>query len=60
MKNRDLIKQLLEFPMDREVAFDATELVDVAGENGGWPSIDITKTGIIYTDEVILLRSLEV
>ena len=57
---KDLIKQLLEFDLDARIAFNAVNLTDSKGENGGHPSITSIEIASGLGGEYILLKSNEI
>ena len=61
MSVTELIKQLLDYPGDWEVVFDATSLRLLAdNELAGWPSVDEVKLDNVMCDEFVVLGSKEI
>lgn len=57
---KDLIKQLLEFKLEMNVAFDAVKLTDFNGANGGNPEITSVERMSVMSAEYVLLKSNEI
>ena len=57
MTIKDLIKELLEFNSGMHIAFDAVNLTDINGVNGGHPNITSIEISDGLGGEYVLLKS---